>query len=148
SPTLMGFAKRIETAIGSEHGLQAPPIVPVSRDRQLPPSFAQQRLWFLDQLKPNSSLYNNAVAVRLRGTLLVDVVERVLTEITRRHEALRTSFPSVDGQPLQMIHPPQPVKVPVTDLSMMSEGQREQEARRIAGEEGRRGFDLRRGPLL
>ncbi len=89
-----------------------PPLLqPVSRDRHLPLSFAQQRLWLLDRLDPGSPLYNVPRALRLAGILNVDALERALTEIVRRHEALRTTFPIIDEQPVQLIGEPQPIKI-------------------------------------
>ena len=80
-----------------------PPLRAVERVGPLPLSFAQQRLWFLDQLEPGSAFYNSPLAVRLTGGLDVAAFEQTLSEIMRRHESLRTRFVSVDGQPQQMI---------------------------------------------
>ena len=86
--------------------VQAPPIEPVPRDRELPLSFAQQRLWFLDQLVPGNAFYNLPAAVRLGGPLDLPAFKRVFQEILRRHEVLRTSFTLVDGRTVQVISPP------------------------------------------
>jgi hypothetical protein len=75
----------------------------VARDGDLPLSFAQQRLWFIDQLEPGSATYNISSGVRMSGVLQVEALERALSEVVRRHEALRTSFPTVDGLPVQRI---------------------------------------------
>ena len=83
--------------------LQAPPLVAVAQRQDLPLSFAQQRLWFLDQLEPGSSAYNIPNAVRLSGKLDAIALERGLRELVRRHEALRTTFADMDGQPVQVI---------------------------------------------
>jgi hypothetical protein len=72
---------------------------------ELPLSYAQQRLWFLDQLEPNSSFYNVPLALHLEGTLKIDVLEKSLQEIIQRHEALRTNFTTIDGNPVQIIKP-------------------------------------------
>ncbi len=111
-------------------------------------SFAQQRLWFLDQLNPGSASYNMPVAVRLRGRLDVAAMEQTLSELVRRHESLRTTFQSSDGQPVQVIAKPEPFKLPVIDLCGLAEDEREAEALRLADEEARRPFDLSAGPLL
>jgi hypothetical protein len=111
-------------------------------------SFAQQRLWFLDQVHPGSALYNIPVAVRLRGRLDVDALRHTLDEIVRRHEALRTTFEVVGGQPVQVINPAAAVGLRVTELGALPEAAREAEVRRHVQAEARRGFDLARGPLL
>ena len=126
----------------------APLILPVSHDGNLPLSFAQERLWFLDQFEPNSSVYNLANGMRLKGTLRVGALEQSLNEIVRRHEALRTSFSMVEGQPIQVISSTFTRPLPVLDLSNLSEAEREAEAQRLADEENQRAFDLARGPLL
>ena len=113
-----------------------------------PLSYAQRRLWFLDQLHPGSPLYNIPAAVRLRGKLDIDVLERSLGEIIRRHEALRTVFHVADGEPVQTVQPAAPFTMPVIDLSDKDEAVREAEAQRLIREEARRPFDLSCGPLL
>jgi acyl carrier protein len=102
-PTVAALAAKIEAALRGERGVVAPPLVRVSRERELPLSFAQQRLWFLDQLEPGSAFYNVPTAVRLQGELNVEALERTLTEIVRRHEVLRTVFQSVNGDAVQVI---------------------------------------------
>ena len=111
-----------------------------------PLSFAQRRLWFIDQLEPESSVYNLPVVVRLGGELDVDALRAALSEVVRRHHVLRTTFHLVDDQPRQVVSPHVDLDFPVTDLS--SEIEREIEARRLADEEARRPFDLSRGPML
>jgi acyl carrier protein len=148
TPTVAGLAKRIEEIRQKEQGLQTPPILPVSRDKDLPLSFAQQRLWFLDQLEPGSTVYNIPGAVRIRGQLNVAVLEQSLNEIVRRHEALRTTFSAIDGDPVQIVASSLSVSLPVVDLNDQAESEREKAARRLAREEARRPFDLARGPLV
>jgi amino acid adenylation domain-containing protein len=114
----------------------------------LPLSFAQERLWFLDQLEPNSALYNIPVSVRLTGLLNLAALEQSLNEIIRRHEALRTTFPTVDGHPVQMVAPTLVVPVPMVDLREVPPPAREAEAQRLAIEEAQRPFDLAGGPLV
>jgi hypothetical protein len=119
------------------------------RNREaFPLSYAQQRLWFLNQLEPNSSFYNVPAAVRLTGRLNVPALEGALAEIVRRHEVLRTTFPAINGQPFQVISPAGPFSLPVIDLMELPEAQREACARRIASLEARRPFNLNLGPLL
>ncbi|MEW5856529.1 MAG: condensation domain-containing protein, partial [Cyanobacteriota bacterium] len=91
-------------------------LTPISRDRNLSLSFAQQRLWFLDQLVPNNAFYNVPAAVRLVGSLNLAALEKAFNEIVRRHEALRTTFVTVEGQPVQAIASTLTVPLPVIDL--------------------------------
>jgi amino acid adenylation domain-containing protein len=113
-----------------------------------PASFAQQRLWFLDQLKPDSTVYNISDAVRLSGPLDTDAFERTINEITRRHEALRTTFAIVDEQPVQVISPARFTSLLVRDISDQPDAERETEALRLITEEAQRPFNLSQGPLL
>ncbi|HKV08205.1 MAG TPA: amino acid adenylation domain-containing protein, partial [Thermoanaerobaculia bacterium] len=145
TPTVAGLARAVEAARREREGLAVPPIVPVPRDRPLPLSFSQERMWFLGQLDAGTSAYNLFRAVRLRGALDEAVLGRCLTELVRRHEALRTAFVLADGQPVQIVQPPRAFPLPVIDLRHLPAG--EPEARRLAGEEGARPFDLSRGPL-
>ena len=114
----------------------------------LPLSFAQSRLWFLNQLQPENLSYNMGRAFRLRGPLNVPALRSSLEQIVLRHEVLRTAFPSTDGQPGQVISGPQPLHLECVDLSSESPGKREEKLGRILREEVRRSFDLARGPLF
>ncbi|HEX7241659.1 MAG TPA: amino acid adenylation domain-containing protein, partial [Longimicrobiaceae bacterium] len=147
-PTVAGLAARTDALLREVPGTQAPPLVPVSRDRPLPLSFAQQRLWFIDRLQPGSPAYNMPYPLRLRGVLDVPALERSLTEIVRRHESLRTRFGTVGEEPVQVIDPAGPVAIPIHDLRALPEAAREAEVRRLATEEALRPFDLAAGPLL
>ncbi|HEY3304677.1 MAG TPA: amino acid adenylation domain-containing protein [Candidatus Binatia bacterium] len=147
-PTVSGLAEQVEEARRKARGAQALPILAVSREEGLPLSFAQQRLWFLDQLEPKSSAYNIPGSMRLRGSLNVAALERSLNEIVRRHAALRTTFSTIDGEPVQKIAPSLPLTLAVVDLTDRAENTRADEAQRIVSEEARRPFDLSRGPLL
>jgi amino acid adenylation domain-containing protein len=124
------------------------PIVPVPRQGPLPLSFAQQRLWFIDQLEPGSPLYNIAVALRVGGPLDAGVLALCLGEIVRRHESLRTVFGLRAGAPEQRIQPAAPGGLPVVDLAALPAGRREAQAMVLAGAAASRPFDLARGPLL
>ncbi|MFP2934863.1 condensation domain-containing protein, partial [Pyxidicoccus sp. 3LG] len=148
APTLASLAARIDVAVRAGHGLQAPPMVPVSRTGALPLSFAQQRLWFIDQLEPGNPAYNIFTALRLEGVLDVSALERAFAVLVGRHEALRTTFVTVNGQPSQVISAPSACTVPVIDLSALPESSHETETRRLAEQEALRPFDLARGPLL
>jgi amino acid adenylation domain-containing protein len=148
-PTLGGFAALVERAQreAAVHA-SAPPLVPAPRDRALPLSFSQQRLWFLDQLEPGSFAYNLAGAARLSGPLEAAALAAALSGIVRRHESLRTTFAQGEDEPQQVISAPAPLPLPLLDLSALPEPAREEETRRVAGAEARRPYDLARGPLV
>ena len=113
-----------------------------------PASFAQQRLWFVSQLAPENPVFNLNGALRLTMPLSVGVLERSLDEIVRRHEALRTTFGTVDGQPVQMIAARSTSTLRLVDLRGLAEGDKAAEVMRLATAEARQPFDLARGPLL
>jgi len=138
---------RIEAALGRTDGLQ-PPLVRVGRDRLCPLSFAQERLWFLDRLQPGSAAYNIPCALELDGRLAIGALVQSLCEIVRRHEALRSTFRDMDGQPVQVIAPDRRLDLAMIDLSGMPAEIRAAEARRLREEEARRPLLLDRDPLL
>ncbi|HEV2733811.1 MAG TPA: amino acid adenylation domain-containing protein, partial [Longimicrobiaceae bacterium] len=149
APTVAGLAVRADALLREGAGMQAPPIVPTPRDGSpLPLSFAQQRLWFIDQLEPGSAAYNMPFSLRLRGALDVGALEGALAELVRRHEALRTVFATVDGDPAQVVRPAGDRVLGVVDLRGRPEDEREAEARRLVAEDAARPFDLARGPLF
>ena len=111
-------------------------------------SFAQRRLFFIDQLYPDNPAYNMPAAVRLRGPLQVSVLERSFNEEVRRHEILRTTFVIANGEPVQVISPATPVQLPLVDLSEIAGSELESTARELAKREGQRPFDLAQGPLV
>ena len=148
SATLSEQAAAVEAALGAANDLNAPPIVPVSREGNLPLSFSQQRLWFLYQLEPSTSAYNIPTAVRLSGLLDSDALKRTLNEVVRRHEILRTYYRMVDGQPAQVVGPPPDLEVELMDLGELAENQRESRMLELAAEEARKPFDLTRAPLF
>jgi amino acid adenylation domain-containing protein len=114
-----------------------------------PPSYAQQSLWFIDQLIPGKATYNLPSALRVRGKLDVEVLLKTVEEIVRRHETLRTRFVSVRGEPQQVIEDHVTVQLPVVDLtSIQGEEKREAEAIRLAQEEARKPFNLKQAPLM
>ena len=165
APTTAELARRIETARQAERGLLPPPIEPVGRDGDLPLSYPQQRLWFLDQFSRGGGFYNIPIAIRLSGQLNVAALEAALNEIVRRHESLRTTFSNVGGRPVQVISPAAPLaasvnlhdarswhlfplNLPRLDFTGLSRNERETELPRLVNEEARRPFDLARGPLF
>jgi amino acid adenylation domain-containing protein len=147
APTLAAFARRVEEALRGG-GVAVPPLRPAPRGGELPLSFAQERLWFLDQLEPGSSVYNVPAAVRLRGELDVSALGRALDEIIQRHEVLRTTFAAVRGRPVQVIGASASAALPLDDLTGLYPEDRDAavlaRVRAIADVP----FDLARGPLL
>ncbi|WP_256973399.1 condensation domain-containing protein [Nostoc sp. T09] len=111
-------------------------------------SFAQQRLWFLDQLAPGNPFYNVSTALRLTGSLNFVALKQTFNEIVRRHETLRTTFVMAEGQLLQVIAPTLTIPLPIIDLRNFESQEREQQARRLATAEAQRPFNLIAGPLL
>ncbi|WP_437547001.1 amino acid adenylation domain-containing protein [Sorangium sp. So ce367] len=122
------------------------PVTPVERPERLPLSFVQERLWFLEQLVAGAPVYHIAAALRLSGALDTSALERAVTALAARHEALRTSFPAVAGQPVQKIAQPAPVALPIKDLSALAEEDREPALQALLREEARRAFDLAEAP--
>ena len=147
SPTVATLSESIWQYRAGEK-LKAPPIKPTLRSEEIPLSFAQQRLWFLDQLQPGNPAYNIPAAVRLKGVLNVPAFQQSFQEIIKRHEALRTTFKSVEGKPVQVITSSFNFTLPIVDLRHLSKAEKEAEAMRLAGEEVRKGFDLTKLPLL
>ncbi|AEY93394.1 NRPS protein [Streptomyces hygroscopicus subsp. jinggangensis 5008] len=141
-PTPAGLARLLDPRQGT--GRSA--IAPVGRDGAAPMSYAQQRLWFLEEFAPGGAEYVTALALRLRGTLDTGALRAALTALVARHESLRTTFDSVDGHGVQRVHPPQDVPLPVRDLSRTADP--ESALRGLLAEERSRPFDLRQGPLL
>jgi amino acid adenylation domain-containing protein len=148
TPTVAGMAAAVGAARAAA-APQAPPLIPVERTAGLPLSFAQSRMWFLNQLDPGSPAYNIPFAIRLEGDLRPEVLEAAVREIVRRHESLRTRFPAVEGRALQAIEEsPWRIEVPVIDLSDLPEEVREAAVESLGALNGSLRFDLSRGPLL
>ncbi|HEX7182531.1 MAG TPA: amino acid adenylation domain-containing protein, partial [Thermoanaerobaculia bacterium] len=157
-PTVAGLAERLAALVEEAGGAggearagdagRLPPLERAPRDQPLPLSFAQERIWFLNQLAPGSIAYNFQFTIRFTGAFDPEALRRGLAELVRRHEVLRTSFPSVDGRPVQVIHEPWPVELPLVDLSGMPPEDREAAAERLVREETRKGFDVTRISLL
>ncbi|HYG61393.1 MAG TPA: amino acid adenylation domain-containing protein [Thermoanaerobaculia bacterium] len=141
--SLAGEVARLQAGHPAVTGI---PLLPEADSYPL--SFAQQRLWLVDQVETESSFYNIAAAVRLLGRLRVPLLRQALDEVVRRHESLRTVFAADRGRPRQIVRPPAPVALPVADLSGLPEGARLEEARRRAAAVAAGAFDLARGPLL
>jgi amino acid adenylation domain-containing protein len=148
APTAAGLAEAVEGARTSGLAPVLPPPTATGRHGDLPLSFAQERLWFLDQLEPGSPLYNMPVALVLDGDLDVAALAAALAEVVRRHEVLRTSFTARNGRPIQVVTAPAPLSLPLVDLSALEPDRRKAAARELIRDEARRPFDLARGPLL
>ena len=120
---------------------------------RFPLSFAQERLWFLNQWDPGSAWYNVPVALRLSGSLKVSALERSFAAVIQRHEALRTTFEERSGSPVQVIAPygtsPQTtIQVPVIDLGELTVTERDQQVNQLARAEARRSFDRLEHPFF
>ncbi|MGF1937819.1 MAG: non-ribosomal peptide synthetase [Nostoc sp. ChiQUE02] len=148
-PTVAGLAHIVEEARKHQVRPIALPLQSISRSQTIPLSFSQEQLWFLHQLTPEESVYNEPCTIRLKGAINVDVLEKALNEIIKRHESLRTRFLTVDGQPVQVIDPPHTFNLAVVDLrEFPQEEQWEAEALRLATIDAKQPFDLTTGPLL
>ncbi|MCP4657282.1 MAG: amino acid adenylation domain-containing protein, partial [bacterium] len=148
NPTVAGLAARIEAAGKEPQAMATPPIVPAPRDRDLPLSLSQDRLWFLDRLQPGTATYNLPASLRLRGRLRPGVLMAALNEVIRVHESLRTTFSEVAGQAVQIIAPFTARAWPVVDLGRLPATAGERELARLRAEEAAAPFDLTTGPLL
>ncbi|HKY28110.1 MAG TPA: condensation domain-containing protein, partial [Pyrinomonadaceae bacterium] len=144
SPTIAALAERIELVRGETgaDGADAATIDRIARDRPMPLSFAQQRLWFLSQLDPESPSYNIRYAIRISGPLNVPALERALSTIVDRHESLRTVFRTVDEEPVQIVLPDQSFTLETIDVTDRPAEEREDKALRLLTEAAARPFDL------
>lgn len=148
SPTVKELAIAVEHAIRSEGANLHSIINPAARDQEIPLSFAQQRLWFLNQMAPKSGAYNCSAAMRLSGRLDIKALEFAFNEIVRRHEALRTTFVFKEDRPVQVISEDVSFKVELIDMIESSVNDQESKLRQILNEEAQKPFDLARGPLM
>jgi amino acid adenylation domain-containing protein len=147
TPTVRGLAAEIDGALSVGRAAVAP-IGRRDDEGPAPLSYAQQRLWFLDQLEPCNAAYNMSAAVRMAGPLDVGALEGALGEVVRRHEVLRTTFRLEGDAPVQVVGPPLPFNVTLNDLAALTDEEREAEVARRTTEEAELPFDLARGPLL
>ncbi|MFN5969836.1 MAG: non-ribosomal peptide synthase/polyketide synthase [Microcystis sp.] len=127
--------------------LTVPPILPRTKDTELPLSFAQQRLWFLDQLQPNSALYNIPMVLHFRGNLNQKALEQSLREICNRHEVLRTNFVTIDGQPTQIIQTTRET-ISVVDLQDLPIHEQEEKTEQLKQKQATQTFDLAKESLI
>jgi amino acid adenylation domain-containing protein len=148
NPTVASLALAIQAASTTAVSATDPPLEPANRQATMPLSFAQQRLWFLEQLEPGNLFYNIPSAIRLSGALDEAALQQSVNEIVRRHEALRTRFTAVGGAPRQQIVPTLSLPLPVEDLQHLPLAEQEAAARARITAELQRPFDLTTGPLL
>ena len=149
APTVAGLAEHIDVARRAGQSLQrSQSLKPVAGDREPLLSFAQERLWFLEQLEPDSPVHNIPTVFRLTGSINVAALEQSLNEIVRRHEVLRSSFAAKEGQPIQLTAAVLGLTLPVVDLRDLPEAEQRAETLRLTAEEVQRPFDLSRGCLL
>jgi len=148
TPTIAGLAHQIETALEARPRQPPRPITRVPRDAPLLASPAQEEIWIVDRVFQELALFNTVYTVRLRGLRAITVLQHSCDEIVRRHDALRTSFATVDGRLTQVIAPAVRLSAPIVDLRAVPDGERWSEARRLATLEARQPFDLEVPPLL
>ncbi len=148
APTVASLAEIIDAQLQQNLELQTQGIVPATRNQNLPLSFAQQRLWFLEQFLPDNPLYNFPQSFHLVGQLNLSALEESINEIIRRHEILRTTFAFLDGQPVQIIAPTLTVPLHRIDLRSLSGSQKDTEIQRLTIEECQRSFNLNHGSLV
>jgi len=148
TPTVAGLSHEVSMAAVQEEPQAAEPADTASAQGAFPLSLAQQRLWFLSQMEPDSPAYNISIALRINGHMNVNALEGSIGEILRRHEVLRSVFSAVNDEPVQMINPAAVFTLQQLDISNLPEQQREPEAKMLAQEELSRVFNLEAGPLL
>jgi amino acid adenylation domain-containing protein/non-ribosomal peptide synthase protein (TIGR01720 family) len=154
TPDIAGLAR---VAVKARTGSVAAGPVAVPRDsvpsdsgppQRFPLSFAQQRLWFLDEFAPGNVEYNTGTGLRLVGALDIPALTRSLAGLVERHESLRTTFESFGGEGVQVVHPPHDVPLALTDVSKLPEADRERMVADVMADEMATAFDLTSGPML
>ena len=148
TPTVAGLAEQL-AAVATEDSSETPlPIRLIARDKPIPLSFAQQRLWILDRLEPNQSAYNMPAAFRLTGPLDIAALEQSIDEIVKRHETLRTTISVVGDEPVQSIAPSLSINIPIIDLTQVPKDDQLRQVQQRAHWEAKKPFDLSLGPLM
>ena len=147
APTIAGLAQKIDTLSEAAAGTAIAQRQLAHGDKQ-PISFAQERIWFMEQLEPGIPFNNIPIAIRIEGTLDACALEKAMSEIIRRHTPLRTVFNSTGGGPVADVAPAMEIKIPVIDLSELPADRRQSEAQRLMLEQAQRPFDLTQSPLL
>ncbi|HTK08292.1 MAG TPA: condensation domain-containing protein [Ktedonobacteraceae bacterium] len=148
APTIAGFAQQVEQALRRGEGTVLPPLVAGERPETLPLSYAQQRLWFLEQLEPGRAVYLVPAALSISGAIDTHALERSMQTLILRHESLRTTFADIGGEPVQVIQPAGRSHLPIIDLQGLAQAQQVEEKQRLIDQESERPCDLVQGPLL
>jgi amino acid adenylation domain-containing protein len=148
SPTVAELGKEIEKSINADLKVKLPKIDQISRLGNIPLSYAQQRLWYLNQLEPNNTAYNICNAVRIIGSLDISALEKSLNETIHRHEILRTNFILEQGQPIQVIAPSLNLELPIIDQTQLLDVERKQTVQKLLTQEAEKPFKLDTDPLL
>jgi amino acid adenylation domain-containing protein len=144
-PTIAALAESIDLLRRNRSGVSVPPIVPVPRDRPIPLSFSQRRLWFLQSVDPDLTAYNIPAVFHIKGTLSIPALEQALNAIVNRHEVLRTRMVEFEGEPVQQIVSPLTATLSVTDLTHLA---KDRTAAEIAIDDARRPYNLQEAPLM
>ncbi|MFL5541818.1 MAG: condensation domain-containing protein, partial [Longimicrobiaceae bacterium] len=147
-PTISGLAEHINASLRAARGVQPTPLQAAPRGQPLPASFAQQRLWFLQQLAPGSVSYNMPFALELKGKLEVPALEQALRHLVHRHESLRTTFTLKGDELFQVVGEAPSLPLPLVDLAGLAEPERQARLREQTEAQVRTPFELERGPLL
>ncbi|NPC82856.1 amino acid adenylation domain-containing protein, partial [Pyxidicoccus fallax] len=148
APTIADLSAAIDSARGTSASEQEPDLRPLSHGSDVPLSFAQERLWFMEQLHPGTATYNIPIFYRITSQLDVGVLQRALDELVRRHEALRAIFASSATGPVEHIAPPRPFPLTVIDLRHLPPDARDAETSRIAAEQAQKPIDILTGPII
>jgi amino acid adenylation domain-containing protein len=145
-PTIAGLARALTEAKGSSGSI--PRLEATQTGDAFPMTFAQEQLWFLDQVAPGSPVYNMVDVIPFTGRYDAQAMRRAMNELMRRHEVLRTSFLDLDGRPMQVVSPTIELEIPDVDLTSLSAPEREREWTRLVHEQGRKPFDFTKAPLF
>ena len=148
APTIAQLASQLSRLSSEENNLRTAPIETIPRTDKVPVSFVQERLWFLDQLTPGTAAYNVPAAVRLKGSLEIELLREAVTQICSRHEALRASLFYKDGRLTQNLAKRLRLDIPCIDLPNHSSSERELKTQELVNQHARRPFDLASGPLI
>lgn len=147
-PQLSDFVTQLEAYLVQHESLVKESIVPVKREHYMPLSFAQERIWFFEQLRQGTSMYNISKAFRIRGELDITALKKSCEQLIERHESLRTNFVDLNGLPMQVIHAHQPCPMQQVDLRYGDSGHREAELKALIAKEEQLPFDLAKDPLI